>query len=305
MMRDEWGRLPSSLLCISPWPGVRAQRGRKDDLWEGWCWRAGRWHSCRTGVVAEMWHDYYWRPLRGCGVQTVGRSGGVVVFDGVVEKGLAADRRYEVWHLGLQPVMIPWLQSTWGLCARIQGIPSTKGMRGELITRKSISSWWLPEKRTLTGVVTRRISSKGMPVSAQGCNGSARGTVGMTMHLTRVGQMKLASDLESRRTGTWTWVPSQETHAVMAGWEAEGEEWLVTPVRIPSLTDGRCLLTGRSKVDAHLLCSTNVYIPTSLSLRMQNPRSPHLHRFHFRYFSNAGRCLTMGTGCFPGSFSVS
>ena len=61
-------------------------------------------------------------------------------------------------------------------------------------------------------------------MSAQGCISSARGTVGMPMHLTRVGQMKLTSDPESRRTGTWTWVPSQETRAVMAGWEAEGEE---------------------------------------------------------------------------------
>ena len=43
----------------------------------------------------------------------------------------------------------------------------------------------------------------------------------------------------------------------MAGWEVEGEVGLVTPVRIPSLTDGRCLLTGRSKVDARLLRSTD------------------------------------------------
>ena len=65
------------------------------------------------------------------------------------------------------------------------------------------------------------------------------------MRLTRTGQMKLASDPESRSTGTWTWVPSQETRAVIAGWEAEGGELVVTPVRIPSLTDGRCLLIGQ------------------------------------------------------------
>ena len=73
-------------------------------------------------------------------------------------------------------------------------------------------------------MVARRTSSKGNPVKAQGRNGSASGTLGMPMRLMRVGQMKLASDPESKSTGTWTWILSQETRAVIAGWEAEGEK---------------------------------------------------------------------------------
>ena len=48
---------------------------------------------------------------------------------------------------------------------------------------------------------------------AQGRIGLVSGTVGMPRRRTRVGQMKLASDPESRRTGTWSWVPPQETCA--------------------------------------------------------------------------------------------
>ena len=92
---------------------------------------------------------------------------------------------------------------------------------------------------------------------AQGRSGCASGTVGMPKRLTRVGQMKFASDPESRRTGTWSWVPCHETCAYRASWEAEGGEWLVTPVRIPSLTDGRCLLMGRLTEGAQLLHSSS------------------------------------------------
>ena len=98
-------------------------------------------------------------------------------------------------------------------------------------------------------MVAQRTSSNGMPVMAQEGSDLVSGTVGMSMRLTRVGQMKLASDPESRSTGTWTWFPSQETLAVIAGWEAEGGELVVMPIRIPSLTDGRCLLTDRLTVD--------------------------------------------------------
>ena len=158
-------------------------------------------------------------------------------------------RRHKVWHLGLQPVIIPWSQSTSGLCVHIQGLPRTRGTGGELITKKTISSWWLPEMRILTGTVARQTSSNRMPVMAQGRSGSVSGTVGISMRLTRVGEMKLASDPKSRSTGTWTWVPSQETPAVIAGLEPEGGELVVMPVRIPSLTDKRCLLTDRLIVD--------------------------------------------------------
>ena len=75
--------------------------------------------------------------------------------------------------------------------------------------------------------------------------GFASGTVEMPKRLNKVGEVKLVSDPESRMTGTWSWVPSQEIRADRAGWEADGEKWLVTPVRIPSLTDGRCLFDGQ------------------------------------------------------------
>ena len=53
----------------------------------------------------------------------------------------AADCRQVAWHWGLDSVMSPRLQSTWGLCFRIHGWPRTRGTRGKLITRRTISSW--------------------------------------------------------------------------------------------------------------------------------------------------------------------
>ena len=77
----------------------------------------------------------------------------------------AADCRQVEWHWGLHPVMSPRLQSTWGLCFRIHGRLRTRGTRGELITRMTISSWWFPEIRTLMGTVARRTSSSWTPVT--------------------------------------------------------------------------------------------------------------------------------------------
>ena len=94
------------------------------------------------------------------------------------------------------------------------------------------------------GTVARRISSRWMPVMAQGRIGLASGTVGMPRRRTRVGQRKLASDPESRRTVTWSWVLPQEIRAETPGLDALGADESVTPVRIPSLTDGHSLFTG-------------------------------------------------------------
>ena len=119
------------------------------------------------------------------------RSGGVTVLSWGGGRGPAADWRQEVWHLGIQPMMRPWLQSTWGLCLRNHGLPSTSGTRGDFITKRTISSWWLPEMRILTRCVAQWTSSNGTPVRVQGRNGLARGTEGMSKRLTRLGQMGL------------------------------------------------------------------------------------------------------------------
>ena len=181
---------------------------------------------------------------------TEDRSGEVLADEKGGDHVHAAVCRQVEWHLGLHPVMSPWLQSTWGLCFRIHGRPRTSGTCGELITRRTISSWWFPEIRTLIGTVACRTSSSWTPVIVQGCIGLANGTVGMPRRQTRVGQMKLVSDPESRRTGTWSWVPPLETCAETPGFDAVGEEESVTPVRIPSLTDGCGLLldTWRGRV---------------------------------------------------------
>ena len=86
--------------------------------------------------------------------------------------------------------------------------------------------------------------------------GLASGTVGMPRRRTNVGQIKLASDPESRRIGTWSWVPPHETHAERPGCDAEGGEESVTPIRIPILTDGRCPLLDRWTGRAQLPNST-------------------------------------------------
>ena len=75
---------------------------------------------------------------------------------------------------------------------------------------------------TLTGFVALWTSSSGAPVSAQGRMGVVRGTVVMPNRLTKVGQIKLASDPESNNTGTWSWVPCHEMRAERLGWEVGG-----------------------------------------------------------------------------------
>ena len=145
--------------------------------------------------------------------------------------------------------MRPLTQSTWGLCLRNYSLPKTRGMHGECRTRKTISSWRFPHMSIFTGLVARWTSSRGIPVSAQGRMDLVSGTVEMPRRLTKVGQIKLASDPESRRTGTCSWVPCQEMRADRTGWEVGGRGWWVAPVRIPSLTDGRCLLTDSSLTD--------------------------------------------------------
>ena len=63
-------------------------------------------------------------------------SGEVEMEGEVADDGHAADWRHEVWHSELHPVMRPRLQSTWGLCLRIQSLPNTRGTCHDLRTRK-------------------------------------------------------------------------------------------------------------------------------------------------------------------------
>ena len=174
---------------------------------------------------------------------TEDRSGGGYVVGLDVDAGMVVDRRQVEWHSGFRPVRSPLTQSTWGLCFLSYGLPNTNGNRGDCRTKKTISSWWFPEMLILTGWVTLWTSDSEAPVRAQGRMGEASGTVEMPILLTREGQMKLASAPESNRTGTWSWVPCQVMRADRLDWEVGGWGSKVVPVRIPSLTDGRCLLT--------------------------------------------------------------
>ena len=91
-------------------------------------------------------------------------------------------------------------------------------------------------------------------MSAQGRIGEVSGTVAMPSFLTRVGQMKLASDPESNKTGTWSWFLCHVMRADKLGWEVGGWGSCVAPVRI---TDGRCLLTDTWQLDVLSPHSTN------------------------------------------------
>ena len=80
---------------------------------------------------------------------TVDRSGGGYLVGLDVGAGMVADWRHVEWHSEFHPVMRPLTQSTWGLCFLSQGLPKTKGKRGEWRTRKTISSWWFARNADL------------------------------------------------------------------------------------------------------------------------------------------------------------
>ena len=117
--------------------------------------------------------------------------------------------------------------------------------------------------------------------------------------------MTLASDPESRRTGTWSWVPPQEIRAETPGLDAVGADKSVTPVRIPSLTDGRGLLldTGIGRVQLPHSTGTDGS-PGGAVARARRAWSCPPAWAPGRVLQWRGGCSAAGTGSFPGQVGV-
>ncbi len=114
----------------------------------------------------------------------------------VTEEG-RADCKQLARQVELQLWTLADLQSMWGLCLVNQECPKTNGINGESITKKEISSKWLPDSWSWTGQVRVVTRASSLPSSVLASSGSLSCSVVNPSCLTNVVSKKLSSAPQS------------------------------------------------------------------------------------------------------------
>ncbi len=155
-----------------------------------------------------------------------------------------AETKQTAWQRSLQDKTLPCCQLIWGLWSLSQGCPRTTGARGESISIKWISSWWLPEVVRLTVPVEWVTEGNAWPPRALTEMGWMSGITGTISWWASVISRKFPSAPESSRAKQLWW---EVAHCSLTGRRVADKEDFskaIPPVSNLETTDGLCLLLG-------------------------------------------------------------